>query len=53
MVVMMGVELLDRNQPRSAAIISLGPRSVSVARCIGIARTRCIGAGRESSQQDE
>ena len=53
MVVMMVVEMLDPNQPRLAAIISLGPRPVSVARRIGVARTRCFGAGRESSQQDE
>ena len=53
MVVMMVVEMLDRDQPRPAAIISLGPRPVTLAWCIGVARTRCFGAGRESSQQDE
>jgi hypothetical protein len=52
-VVMVVVEMLDPNQPRPAAIISLGPRSVAVARRIGIVRTRCFGAGRETGQQDD
>jgi hypothetical protein len=61
------VEMLDRDQPRPAAIIGLGPRSVDLAgrviialrpgsveltRRIGVVRTRCFGTGRETGQQD-
>jgi len=52
-MVVVVVEMLDLNQPRTAAIISLGPRSVAVARRIGIVRTRCFGAGRKTGQQDD
>ena len=53
MVVVVVVEILDPDQPRPAAIISLGPGSVDLARRIGVARTRCFGTGRETGQQDE
>jgi hypothetical protein len=61
------VEMLDRDQPRPAAMIALGPRSVDLAgriiialrpgsveltRRIGVVRTRCFGTGRETGQQD-
>jgi hypothetical protein len=52
-VVVVMVGWLDRNQPRRAAIISLGPGSVGVDGRIGVARTRGLGAGRQSGQQDE
>ena len=53
MAVVMVVEMLDPDQPWPAAIISLGPGSVDLARRIGVARTRCFGTGRETGQQDE
>src|SRR5216683_4360446 len=55
--VVMVVEMPDRDQPRPAAIIPLGPGSVDLgsvdlAGRIGVARTRCFGTGRETGQQD-
>jgi hypothetical protein len=67
-VVMVVVEMPNQNQPRPAAIKPLGPRSVDLAgriiiplrpgsveptRRIGVVRTRCVGTGRETGQQDE
>jgi hypothetical protein len=50
--VVMVVEMLDRDQPRPAAIIPLGPGSVDLAGHRGVVRTRCFGTGRETGQQD-
>jgi hypothetical protein len=52
-MMMVMVVMLDPNQRRLAAIVSLGPGSVLVAGRISIVRTRCFGTGRESSQQDQ
>ena len=41
------VVMLEPNQRRLTAIVSLGPRSVSVTRRIGVARTGCFGTGRQ------
>jgi hypothetical protein len=47
------VEMLDRKEPRPAAIIALGPWSVDLAgRIIGIAWTHRFDTGRETGQRD-
>jgi hypothetical protein len=51
-VVMVVVEMPNQNQPRPAAIKLLGPNPITVARRIGVVRTRCFGTGRETGQQD-
>ena len=51
-VVVVVVEMPNLNQPRPAAIIFLRPRSVTVARRIGVVRTSGFGTGRETGQQD-
>jgi hypothetical protein len=47
------VEMTEPSEPRPAAIKRLGPNPVTVARPIGVVRTSCFGAGRESGQQDD
>jgi hypothetical protein len=47
------VEMTELSEPRPAAIEFLGPSPVTVARPIGVVRTSCFGAGRESGQQDD
>jgi hypothetical protein len=44
------VEMTEPSEPRPAAIKLLGPNPVTVARPIGVVRTSCFGAGRESGQ---
>ena len=47
------VEMTEPSEPRPAAIKLLGPNLVTLARPIGVVRTRCFGAGRKSGQQGE
>jgi hypothetical protein len=47
------VEMTEPSEPRPAAIKLLVPNLVTVARPIGVVRTSCFGAGRESGQQDD
>jgi hypothetical protein len=47
------VEMMEPSEPWPAAIKLLGPNPVTVVRPIGVVRTSCFGAGRESGQQDD